>query len=73
MFPLFVSACVQLVQTSTVASVIAFDDLLEAALKIETTTGNASPLVAATLAYLVLLLPPVMLARRYERRQQLAL
>jgi polar amino acid transport system permease protein len=66
--PTFISANVQLVQNTTIAVAVGLGDLLSEALDIQTETGNPSPLLAAALLYLLLLLPPLQLAKRYTAR-----
>ena len=63
--PTFISANVQLVQNTTIAVAVGLNDLLGTALDIQAETGNPSPLLAAALLYLMLLLPPLQLAKRY--------
>jgi polar amino acid transport system permease protein len=66
--PTFTSSCIQLVQNTTIAVVVALGDLLTAGLNIQTVTGNPTGLFVAALLYVLLLLPFVRLARRAERR-----
>lgn len=70
--PPFVSALVLLVQHTSIATAIALNDLITGALSIQNITGSPSPLVAAAIGYLVLILPLVRLARRWERSKALA-
>lgn len=66
--PTFISANIQLVQNTTIAVAVGLGDLLSTALDIQTETGNPSALLAAALLYLLLLLPPLQLAKRYAAR-----
>jgi polar amino acid transport system permease protein len=70
--PAFISANIQLVQNTTIAVAVGLGDLLSTALDIQTETGNPSALLAAALLYLLLLLPPLQLAKRYAARADVA-
>jgi cystine transport system permease protein len=71
--PSFISAVVLMVQNTSIAAAIALLDIIGAALRVQNITGEPSPIVFAGLAYLVLLVPLVRLARRWERRAARAL
>ena len=71
--PAFISAMVLLVQNTSIASAIALLDIIGAALRVQNITGAPSPVVFAGLLYLLLLVPLVRLARRWERRAARAL
>jgi ABC-type amino acid transport system permease subunit len=62
-----------MVQNTSIAAAIALLDIIGAALRVQNITGEPSPIVFAGLAYLVLLVPLVRLARRWERRAAQAL
>ncbi|UFN48520.1 amino acid ABC transporter permease [Roseomonas sp. OT10] len=64
----FASSLVLLVQNTSIASAIALTDLTQAALAVQNMTTQPSPLVAAGLGYLAIILPLVRLTRRWERR-----
>jgi His/Glu/Gln/Arg/opine family amino acid ABC transporter permease subunit len=66
--PAFVSAVVLMVQNTSLAAAIALLDIIGAALIVQNITGEPSPVVFAGLAYLLLLVPLVRLARRWEQR-----
>lgn len=65
--PPFVSALILMVQHTSIASAIALNDLITASLSIQNMTGQSSPLLAAAIGYLIIILPMVRLARRWER------
>lgn len=71
--PAFISAVVLMVQNTSIAAAIALLDIIGAALRVQNITGQPSPVVFAGLAYLLLLVPLVRLARRWERRAAEAL
>jgi polar amino acid transport system permease protein len=66
--PGFASSLVLLIQNTSIASAVAVNDMIGAALTIQTNTGKPAPLVFAGFAYLVLIIPLVRLTRRWERR-----
>lgn len=55
-------------KNTALASVVAVPELLSAANAAQGYSGNASPLTAASIGYLIILLPMVVCARRLERR-----
>ncbi|WP_226582368.1 amino acid ABC transporter permease [Acuticoccus sediminis] len=65
--PPFVSAVVLMLQHTSISSAIALNDLITSALSIQNMTGQASPIVAAGVCYVLLALPLVRLTRRWER------
>lgn len=71
--PAFASSLVLLVQNTAIASAVAVNDMIGAALTIQTNFGAPAPLVAAGLGYLVIIVPLVRLTRRWERRMAAAL
>jgi polar amino acid transport system permease protein len=70
--PAFANSVVQLVQNTTIASVVAVGDLIGTALNVQTNTGNPSILLPATLFYLIILLPLVRYIRHLESRMEKA-
>ena len=58
----------ELIKASAVASTVALPDLLRQALQAQSLTLNATPLVAALVLYLIILLPLVQLVTFFERR-----
>lgn len=71
--PPFASSLVLLVQNTSIASAIALNDLITAAMAIQNITGQPSPLVAAAIGYVIIILPMVRLTRRWERSMARAL
>jgi polar amino acid transport system permease protein len=69
----FASSLVLLVQNTSIATAIALNDVTQAALAVQNITAQPSPLLAAALAYLILILPIVRLTRRWERSMARAL
>ena len=65
--PAFASSLVLLVQNTSIGSAVALNDLIGGALTVQNITGQPSPLVAAAIGYLVIILPLVRLTRRWER------
>jgi len=61
---------VELIKSTTVAAVVALPDLLWQALQAQSTTMNSTPLTAALILYLILLLPLVELIRYLEKRSK---
>jgi len=59
-------------KNTALASVVAVPELLSQANTAQGYSGNASPLTAASLGYLIILLPMVVVARRFERRREAA-
>ena len=68
--PAFASSIIQLVQNTTIASVISLYDLLGEAMSVQTVTGSSAGIMASALLYLLLLLPLVRYVR--SREEQLA-
>jgi len=66
--PDLVSNTIEVVKLTSLASVVAFAELLYAAEMARSVTYNASPLVMAAGLYLLLLWPAVRLASRLEHR-----
>lgn len=66
--PDLVSNTIEVVKLTSLASVVAFAELLYSAEMARSITYNASPIVMAGLMYLVLLWPAVRLASRLEHR-----
>jgi polar amino acid transport system permease protein len=66
--PDIVSNVVTVTQLTSLASVVGVHELLHAAQVTQGTTYNVSPLIAAALIYLILLLPLVRLISRLETR-----
>jgi polar amino acid transport system permease protein len=65
--PDLVSNVVTVAQLTALASVVTFHELLHAAMVAGSSTYNATPLIAAALAYLALLWPGIMFVNRLER------
>jgi polar amino acid transport system permease protein len=65
--PAFASSLVLLVQNTSIGSAVALNDLIGAALTVQNISGAPSPLVAAAIGYLIIILPLVRLTRRWER------
>lgn len=59
-------------KNTALASVVAVPELLSQANAAQGYSGNASPLTVASIGYLVILLPMVIVARRLERVRKLA-
>ncbi len=70
--PSFASSVIQLVQNSTVASVVGLQDLLRSALTVQYITASPAVLLPAAGIYLLFLLPMVHFVRRMEERMQKA-
>lgn len=68
--PLFASSVIQLVQNSTVASVVGLQDLLRSTLTVQYITASPAVLLPAAGIYLLYLLPVVHLVQRMEERMQ---
>jgi len=66
--PDLVSNTIEVVKLTSLASVVAFAELLYAAEMARSVTYNASPLIMAAAIYLVLLWPAVRLASRLEHK-----
>ena len=66
--PDLISNIVTVTQLTSLASVVSVFELLHAALVAQGTTYNATPLIAAGLIYVAMLLPLVRLLRRAEQR-----
>jgi polar amino acid transport system permease protein len=66
--PDLLSNTVELVKLTTLASVISVPELLHSANLARSLTFNSSPLVLASIIYLVLLLPLVRLIARLEHK-----
>lgn len=71
--PPFASSLVLLVQNTSIASAIALNDLMQAAMAVQNITAQPSPLLAAAAGYLIIILPIVRLTRRWERTMAKAL
>ena len=71
--PAFASSLVLLVQNTSIGSAVALNDLIGSALTVQNITGQPSPLVAAGLGYLVMIIPLVRLTRRWEKRMSKAI
>lgn len=65
--PPFASSLVVLVQNTSIASAIALNDLITAALAVQSLTAQPAALFYAAIGYLVVILPIVRMARRWER------
>lgn len=66
--PAHTSNCVAIAKDTSLASVVAMPDLLKQATDAQALTANPSPLIAAALIYLAVLLPAVRLVAWLERR-----
>ena len=71
--PDLVSNTVEVVKLTSIASVVAFPELLYSADMARSLTFNASPIVLAAAIYLVMLWPLVRLVSRLERSRGSAL
>ncbi len=67
--PDLISNTLEVVKLTSVASVVALPELLFQARQAQSVTFNATPIVAAAVAYFVLLWPVVRLLSRLENRQ----
>src|ERR687894_3201611 len=67
--PDLVSNTLEVVKLTSIASVVALPELLFQARQAQSVTFNATPIVAAAVAYFVLLWPVVRLLSRLENRQ----
>jgi polar amino acid transport system permease protein len=67
--PDLISNTLEVVKITSLASVVALPELLYAARQAQSVTYNATPVIAAGVIYLILLLPLVRLLSRYEHRQ----
>ena len=65
--PDLVSNVVTVTQLTALASVVTYHELLHAAMVAGSSTYNATPLIAAALAYLALLWPGILVVNRLER------
>jgi polar amino acid transport system permease protein len=66
--PDLISNTLEVVKLTTLASVVAIPELLNAARNAQALTYNATPIVLAALMYLVLLWPVVRLISRLEHK-----
>jgi polar amino acid transport system permease protein len=66
--PSHTSNSVAIAKDTSLASVVAMPDLLKQATDAQALTANPSPLIAAALMYLIILLPAVRLVSWLERR-----
>ena len=66
--PDLVSNTLEVIKLTTLASVIGFSELLNNARNAQALTYNATPIVLAALAYLVLLWPLVRLVSKLEHK-----
>jgi polar amino acid transport system permease protein len=71
--PSFASSVVLLVQNTSIGSAVALNDLIGSALSIQNMTGAPSPLVAAGIGYLIIIVPLVRFARRWEQKMAKAI
>jgi polar amino acid transport system permease protein len=71
--PAFASSLVLLVQNTSIGSAVALNDLIGSALSIQNISGSPAPLVAAGIGYLVIIVPLVRAARRWEQRMAKAI
>ena len=69
MLPDLISNTLEVVKLTSIASVVALPELLFQARQAQSVTFNATPIVAAAVAYFVLLWPVVRLLSRLENRQ----
>jgi polar amino acid transport system permease protein len=67
--PDLVSNTLEVVKLTSIASVVALPELLFQARQAQSVTYNATPIVAAAIAYFILLWPVVRLLSRLENRQ----
>ncbi len=67
--PDLIGNTLEVVKLTSLASVVALPELLYAARQAQSVTYNATPVIAAGVIYLILLLPLVRLLSRYEHRQ----
>jgi polar amino acid transport system permease protein len=70
--PIFVSACIQLMQNTTIASAVGLYDLLGRAQNLAVNYLDGSPILVVAPVYIVILLPVVRLGRWLERRLAVA-
>ena len=68
--PDLVSNTVEVVKLTSLASVVAFAELLYAADMARSVTYNASPITFAAVLYLIVLWPVVRLLSRFENKMQ---
>jgi polar amino acid transport system permease protein len=66
--PAFISACIQLMQNTTIASAVGLYDLLGRAQNLAVNYLDGSPVLIVAPVYLVVLLPMVRVGRRLEAR-----
>lgn len=66
--PPHTSNCVAIAKDTSLASIVAMPDLMKQATDAQALTANPSPLIAAALMYLAVLLPAVRLVSYLERR-----
>ncbi len=67
--PDLISNTLEVVKLTSIASVVALPELLFQARQAQSVTFNATPIVAAAVAYFVLLWPVVRVLSRLENRQ----
>jgi polar amino acid transport system permease protein len=67
--PDLISNTLEVVELTSIASVVALPELLYAARQAQSVTYNATPIIAAGIIYLVCLWPLVRLLSRFEHRQ----
>ncbi len=67
--PDLISNTLEVVKLTSIASVVALPELLYQARQAQSVTYNASPIMAAAIAYFILLWPVVRLLSRLENRQ----
>ena len=70
--PAFISACIQLMQNTTIASVVGLYDLLGRAQNLAINYLDGSPILIVAPVYVLILLPIVRLGRRLEARLSVA-
>jgi His/Glu/Gln/Arg/opine family amino acid ABC transporter permease subunit len=70
--PAFISACIQLMQNTTIASAVGLYDLLGRAQNLAVNYLDGSPILVVAPLYVLILLPIVRLGRRLERRLAVA-
>ena len=66
--PPHTSNAVAIAKDTSLASVVAMPDLLKQATDAQALTANPSPLIAAAIMYLIVLLPAVRLVSYFENR-----
>jgi polar amino acid transport system permease protein len=70
--PIFISACIQLMQNTTIASAVGLYDLLGRAQNLAVNYLDGSPILIVAPVYILILLPVVRLGRWLERRLSVA-